>query len=165
MNATGLVLRKDSKPIIKTQPQKISMKLRLQRKLAAKLLGVGESRVWLDPSKLKELKDAITSADIAKLISKGVIKALPTKPRKPRKRGRRKGPGRRKGGKYAKLSKKQRWIARIRPLRRMLRELRDSGEIDKRTYRKLYSLAKAGTFRDRSHLRLYLEQHGILKRK
>jgi large subunit ribosomal protein L19e len=140
------------------------MKLRLQRKLAAKLLGVGESRVWLDPTKLKELKDAITSADIAKLISKGVIKALPTKPRKPKK-PRRKGPGRRKGGRYARLSKKQRWIAKIRPLRRMLKELRDAGEIDKQTYRKLYSLAKAGTFRDRGHLRLYLEQHGILKRK
>lgn len=141
------------------------MKLRLQRRLAAKLLKVGESRIWMDPSKLKELKSAVTRADIAKLISKGAIKSLPEKLPMPRQRVRkRKGPGSRKGGKYAGLGRKRRWVLRIRPLRQMLHELKDSRQIDIQTYKKLYKLVKAGTFKDRSHLRTYLQQQGLIKR-
>ncbi|MHA1743841.1 MAG: 50S ribosomal protein L19e [Candidatus Heimdallarchaeota archaeon] len=138
----------------------------LQKKLAAKILKVGESRVWLDPKKTKDISAAITKADIRKLIKKGAIKALPEKIRKPKeKKKRRRGPGKRKGSKFAKVTAKRRWINTVRPLRRMLKELRDSGQIDRRTYRKLYLLVKGGMFRSRSHLKIYLEQHGILKKK
>lgn len=138
----------------------------LQKKLAARILKVGESKVWLDPTKTKEIEGAITKIDIRKLIKKGYIKPLPEKVKKPKKkRKRRKRVESRKGSKYAKVSSKRRWISTVRPLRRMLKELRDKEEIDRVTYRKLYLLVKGGTFRSRSHLRIYLEQHGIIKKR
>ena len=114
----------------------------------------------------EDVKKAITTADIKKLISKGYIKKRQEKikrPKEPRKR--RKGPGRRKGAKGARLTKKRRWINTIRPLRRMLKELRDKGMIERSTYRKVYRLIKSGSFRSRAHLKLYLQQHGLLKVK
>jgi len=144
----------------------MASKLTLQKKLAAKILKVGRSKIWLDPTKQKELQAAITRIDIKKLIKQGVIKALREKVKKPRqKRKRRRGPGSRKGSKYAKAPKKRRWINTIRPLRRMLNELKASGQIDAAMHRKLYRLAKGGQFRSRRHLRVYLEQRGMLKER
>ncbi|MDI6798802.1 MAG: 50S ribosomal protein L19e [Candidatus Aenigmarchaeota archaeon] len=138
----------------------------LQKKLAAKVLKVGESKVWLDPTKTKDIEAAITKADIRKLIKKGYVKALPEKVKRPKeKRKRRRGPGRKKGAKHAIVTAKERWISTVRPLREMLKELRASNQIDKATYRRLYLLVKSGMFRSRSHLRIYLEQRGILKKK
>lgn len=138
----------------------------LQKRLSSKILKVGESKVWLDPTKTKDIEAAITKADIRKMIKKGYIKALREKVRKPKeKRKRRKGSGSRKGSKYAKLPSKRIWISTVRPLRRMIKELRDSGQVDRVTSRKLYLLVKGGMFRSRSHLKIYLEQHGIIKKK
>lgn len=137
----------------------------LQKKLAAKILKVGVSRVWLDPEKTEDIRKAITRADIKNLIKKGVIKALPEKLKKPKeKRKKRKGPGSRKGSKYAKVSRKRRWISTVRPLRRMLKELKANGEIDVQTYKRMYRWVKGGMFRSRRHLRVYLEQHELLKK-
>lgn len=140
-------------------------KLRLQKRLAAKILKVGESKVWIDPSRIKDVQSAITAIDIKNLIKKGVIKKMPAKVKRPKEKRKRKGRGRRTGGKYARLPKKRRWINTVRPLRKMLKELRARGEIDNQTYRKLYMLVKGGQFRSRSHLRIYLEQRGMLKKK
>jgi len=138
----------------------------LQKRLAARILKVGESRVWLDSSKTKDIEAAITKIDIRKLIKQGVIKTLPEKLHKPKeKKRRRKGIGSRKGSKFAKVTAKERWISTVRPLRKMLKELRQTGQIDKQTYRKIYLLVKGGMFRSRSHLKIYLEQHGLLKKK
>jgi large subunit ribosomal protein L19e len=139
-------------------------KLTLQRRIAAKILKVGENRVWLDPSKTEEIKKAVTRADVRKLIEKKIIKALPKELKKPKeKKEKKRGPGSKKGGKYSKLGRKRRWIMTVRPLRKMLKELRDSGKIDRKTYRELYLKVKGGMFRSRAHLKTYLEQRGILK--
>ncbi|MCD6371344.1 MAG: 50S ribosomal protein L19e [Candidatus Aenigmarchaeota archaeon] len=136
-----------------------------QKKLAAKVLGVGVSRVWIDPTKLEEVKKAVTKADIRKLVKRGVIKALSEKKKKRKeKKKRKKGPGSRKGGKYSRISKKEIWINTVRPLRRYLRELRDGGKISKETYKKVYRLIKGGMFRSRAHLKIYLEQRGLIKK-
>jgi large subunit ribosomal protein L19e len=138
----------------------------LQKKLAAKILKVGESRVWLDPKQNKDIEAAITSADIRKMILKGYVKALPEKLHRPRERTKsKKGPGRRKGARYSIVSAKEKWMSTVRPLRRMLKELKDSKQIDNRTYRRLYLLVKGGMFRSRSHLRIYMEQHDLIKKK
>jgi large subunit ribosomal protein L19e len=138
--------------------------LSLQRRLAADILKVGESRVVMDPEHLEDIKNAITRADIKKMISHGYIKVKPTKIKKPElyPKRKKKGPGRRKGASGAKVTKKRRWINTIRPLRRMLKDLRDEGIIDTKTYRKTYLLVKSGMFRSRSHLELYFKQKGVL---
>jgi len=137
----------------------------LQKRLAARILKVGESRVWLDPTKAKDIEAAITKIDIRKMIKKGYIKALPEKLHRPKERtGRRRGEGSKKGRVGAISPAKRRWISIVRPLRVMLKELRDSNQIDRATYRMLYRLVKGGMFRSRSHLKIYLEQHDLLKK-
>ena len=148
----------------------MASKLTLQKRLAADILKVGKSRVWLDPdpAKQKEMQSAITRADIRRLIKRKVIKTVPTKvsrPRTAKERKKRRKTGSRSGTKHARLPKKRRWISTVRPLRRMLKELRAEGQIDNATYRRLYMLVKGGQFRSRSHMRLYMEQHGMLKKK
>jgi len=137
-----------------------------QKKIAAKVLKVGQSKIWLDPARTKDVEAAITKADIRRMIQKGAIKVLKEKVEKPRgKERRRRNAGRRKGKKYSIVTRKRRWISTVRPLRRMLKELKDSGQMDNRTYKNLYLLVKGGVFRNRSHLKIYMEQHGLLKKK
>ncbi len=141
--------------------------LTLQRRLAADILKVGETRVAMGPEHLEDIKNAITRSDIRKMISHGYITVKRSKIKRPElyKKKRKKGYGSRKGRLEAKVTKKERWINTIRPLRRMLKELRDKGTIDTMTYRKTYMLIKSGIFRSRSHLRVYLKQKGILNEK
>ena len=136
----------------------------LQKRLAAQVLRVGEHRVWLDPTKREEIRKAVTRADIRRLVLKGYIKALPVKIRKSReKRKRKRGPGSKKGSKYAKLPRKKQWILRIRAQRRLLLLLKQKGKLDPQSYRKLYRLSKGGVFRSKAHLLLYAKQAGLLK--
>jgi large subunit ribosomal protein L19e len=118
----------------------------------------------MDPNHLEDIKNAITRADMRKMISHGYIKVKPTKIKKPdyNPRKTKKGPGSRKGSAYARLTKKRRWMNTVRPLRRMLKELRDKGVIDTNMYRKTYMMVKSGAFRSRSHLKLHLKQRGVL---
>jgi len=138
----------------------------LQKRLASKILKVGQSRVWLDPKQTKDIKAAITSADIRKLIQKGYVKRLPAVVRMPKEAGRRKrGRGSKKGKKHSIVSSKRKWISTVRPLRRMLKELKLTQQIDNQTFKHLYKLVKGGAFRSRAHLRIYLEQRGLVKKK
>lgn len=148
------------------------MNLRNQRRMAAQLLKCGLGRVWIDPTDIESLEDAITRADVRIAIQKGTIRRLPEKGqsrgrtryrRAQRAKGRRRGPGSRKGAANARDPRKARWIRTIRPLRALLRELRDGGKIDTRTYRTYYRQAKGGMFRGRAHLEQHLRAAGILR--
>jgi large subunit ribosomal protein L19e len=147
------------------------MNLSIVRRLAAEVLGVGESRVYIDPSKLDEAASAITKEDVRKLIEKGVIAAKPVRGTSraraklrhlKKRRGLRRGEGSRKGS-VADLERKL-WIARVRALRRYLRMLRNRRLIDKKAYRRLYKLVKGGVFQSRAHLKEYIKQQGLLRR-
>jgi len=128
-----------------------------QKRVAADILKVGESRVWMSPNHLEDIKNAITRSDVRKMISHGYIKAKKEKLKIPKTGKKRKqGHGSRKGAKGARLPKKERWMNTVRPLRRMLKKLREEEKIDAKTYRKLYLQVKSGAFRSRSHLKLYL---------
>ena len=82
-----------------------------------------------------------------------------------KKKGRRSGYGSRKGAKYARLPKKERWIRTIRPIRIYLRNLRDEGRIKKSVYRLYYRKAKGGEFRSKHHLQTHLISGGILNKE
>ena len=150
------------------------MDLRLQRRLAAEVLECGMNRVWFDPSALDEIASAATKEDIRRLIERGLIKRKPVKgisrarinkKKAQRRKGRRRGHGSRKGKKTARMPRKRAWVLRIRALRRRLRYLRDTGQIDRRTYRMLYMKAKGGEFRSVAHLNAYLESQGLIKKE
>lgn len=146
--------------------------LSLQKRLAAEVLGVGVSRIWIDPTKADVVAQAISREDIKRLIKDGVIAVRPehgitgysSKVRhRQRTKGRRRGHGKRKGKKGARQDEKEMWANRIRKIRRFLRYLRDKKLIDRRTYRRLYMLAKGGYFRSFAALKLYLKENKILK--
>jgi len=134
-----------------------------QKRMASDILKVGESRLWINPDNLEDVKNAITRADIRKMVNHGYIKAKNEKIKMPKvKKKRRQGYGSRKGAKGARLPKKEKWMNTVRPLRKMLKELKDQDKVDAKTYRKLYSQIKSGTFRSRSHFKVYLKQRGII---
>ena len=147
----------------------MSSAIRTVRRIAASILKVGESRVWIDPERLDRVETAVTRDDVRRLIKDGVIRKLPPSTpsrgrwrirRLKRKKGRRRGPGRRKG---PRISEKELWIMRVRAQRKYLKMLREKGLIDARTYRMLRGWVKGGMFRSVAHIRMYLESSGLLK--
>ena len=148
--------------------------LKNQRRLAAAVMGCGETRVWIDPLKIDEAAEAVTRRDIVALVAKGVIRAKQkigvsrgraNKILAQKRKGRRRGPGSRKGskGSRARDPSKKRWIRTIRPLRQVLKELRDTKKIDTRTYRTYYLKAKGGSFNSRKNLLFHLRSAGKLQ--
>jgi large subunit ribosomal protein L19e len=140
-----------------------------QRRMAAALLKCGEGRVWLDPASQEELEDAVTRQDIRSAIKAGVIRAkrIPGVSRgrarrleAERARGRHAGPGKRKGSPESRVSRKERWMHRIRAQRELLQGLRDSKKLTPGVYREFYRRAKGGMFRSRAHLLLNLKLAG-----
>jgi large subunit ribosomal protein L19e len=145
-----------------------------QCRLAASELGIGQSRVWINPDveMASELSDAITREDIRAQIEAGNIKAKPKKGNSrarfklraaKRAYGHRKGPGHRKGAKGARNPRKEQWMAKIRALRRRLRELKDADQIDRHTYRMLYRKSAGGEYRSTSHLNAYIKAKGLAR--
>lgn len=141
--------------------------LRLQKRLAAEILGVGESRIRINAKteeEVSEVESAITREDVKKLIEKGLITVAPEKSnsrgrwRERRRKKRTKGPGKRKGKSTARLDPKRDWMNRIRKQRAYLKYLRDKGLISKKLYRKFYALAKGGAFSSLASLRMHLEK-------
>jgi len=150
------------------------MNLKNQRKLSAQLLKVGIHRVWFDSDRLDEVKEAITKADLKSLINNGIIQAKPikgiskfrTRKNKLQKRkGRRKGAGSRKGKKTARLSRKRAWISLVRTQRDFIKLLKTKTAITPRVYRGIYKKVKGGYFRSKRHIKLFLTEHSLIKKK
>jgi large subunit ribosomal protein L19e len=150
------------------------MKLKIQRRLAAGLLKCSENRIVFDNTRLEDIKEAITKADIKSLIANKIISKKPlvgvsrvrARERKKQKRkGKRRGLGSRKGKKTARLPKKKAWIIKIRVQRGFIRLLRDKGVITIKGYHELYSKAKGGFFRSKRHIKMYMEERGLAKNK
>lgn len=146
--------------------------LRHQRRMAAEILKCGVNRVWLDQDRLEEIARAVTKEDIRVLIKgkairckqkKGISSGRKKLLARQKEKGRRKGYGSRKGAKFARLPRKERWIKTIRAIRNYLRSLRDEKKIDRSTYRKYYIRAKGGEFKSKHHLYTHLVSEGILK--
>ncbi len=149
------------------------MNLTSQKNIAARVLKCGRSRVWFDPSRIADISEAITSADIRRLINDGVIKKMPKKGlssfrrkkvAEQKKKGRRRNKGSIKGGAKTRLDRKKAWIQKIRALRKMAKELKSNSKIDNRIYRDIYRKSKSGLFRSRSHLMTYLERNNLVKK-
>jgi len=148
------------------------MNLKNQKRMASEILKCGKNRVWIDPNRLEDVEGSITRADIRTLIAsgtigkikkKGVSRARARLTAKQKLKGRRKGHGSRSGTYNARRPRKQRWIQTIRPIRRRLRELRDSGALPRSVYRSYYMMAKGGMFRSIAHLETHLRNEGYLQ--
>jgi len=148
------------------------MRLSSQRELSAQMLGAGKSKVWFDPERLSEIKEAITKGDIRSLIKKKVIQHRPelgssrVRARKrlvQKRKGRQQGLGSRKGSRGARLTKKEAWMITVRGQRAFAQELKTKGLVDTKAYRDLYSKIKGGYFRNKRHIKLYLTEHKLFQ--
>jgi large subunit ribosomal protein L19e len=148
------------------------MDLSNQKRMAAEILKCGVNRVWIDPERAEEAADCITRADVRTAVASGLIAAKPKKGiSKARVRynlnqkakGKRKGPGSRKGTDNARVPDKRRWISIIRPIRDELKKLRDEGKITPSVYRMYYRKAKGGAYKSRRNVRQHMISEGHLK--
>lgn len=133
-----------------------------QRKLAAKVLKCGETRIWIDP-RSEKVKQAITRKDIRGFVKEGIIKKLPAKKNKSTAKTSQQKKGSKKGRFKARAGKKTTWLRAVRPQRRLLKEMRGKSELVEGAYRKVYRRIKGGAFRSKAHLTLYLRNKGLLK--
>ena len=143
------------------------MKFSGQKRMAAAIAKGAKKRVRFQTSKLTEIKEAITRADIRSLLSQKAITLIPKRGisqgrarfvAKQKAKGRRRGQGSRKGTKNARLSQKTVWIAKVRLQRTVLRNMRKEGKLSQQLYANLYRKVKGGFFRSRRHLELYISE-------
>ncbi len=146
--------------------------LKTQRRLAATVLRCSPHRISLDPTRLEDIKEAITKVDIAELINEGVITRAPIQGisrgraralHAQRVLGRRQGPSTRKGTSNARFPKKTIWIRSLRAQRSLLKQLRAKGSISSETFKGLYQKSKGNFFRSRRHIRVYIDEHVLKK--
>ena len=140
------------------------MSVKIQKRLAAEIFKTGLNRVWIEPDELDRVQSAITREEVRKLIHEGAIKKRRQTgiSRGRAKQRRRRGPGSRKG---SGVTRKRRWIVGIRKIRSKLLELRDKKLITAQVFRKLFLMAKGGSFRSISHLNEYIETHRLGRRR
>ena len=131
------------------------MSTKTVRRMAAAIMKVGESRIWIDPSRMEDVESAITREDVRRLISEGAIlkrqQQTPSRGRlrlrkAERRLGRHRGGGSRKGTRESRNPSKREWITKVRAQRALLAELRANRKITPSVYRDLYRQVKGGQF-------------------
>jgi len=148
--------------------------LNSQRRLASRIMKVGQNRVWIDPQRMDDVEGAITREEIRKLVHEKVIKPSPiegvsrgrTKTiREKKRKGRRNGPGNQTGTSHARVSKKEAWMQKIRALRKRLRELKAGRVITESNYRQLYMMAGSGRFGSVADMERYAKAHDLWRKR
>jgi len=146
--------------------------LRTQKRIAAEVLGIGQSRIWINPESTPDVLQAMTRDDVRELIKQGVIQEKPEKKptrttAKKRAASRKKrkgiGHGKRRGTASARKTSKAKWMERVRSQRRFLKGLREKGSIEESAYRKYYRQVKGGRFDSLKHLKESMKTDKALK--
>lgn len=149
------------------------MKLKSQKKLASRTLGVSAKRIKFnintdeDKKEFSEIisresiRDLLQEGKITKSALKGISRTRANYIAEQKKKGRRKGHGSRKGTANARLPDKTKWIEKLRAMRKLLKTLKTEERIDGKVYRDLYRKAKGNFFRNKKHILLYIKQQNL----
>ncbi len=138
------------------------MSLKTIRRLAAKIWKSGESRVRILDA--KKASEALTTEDVKQLIAENVVVLLPQQGvsrgrardvRERKRKGRKSGPGSRRGAAFAGMTAKEKWMRQVRAQRRLLRSFKKT--ISTENYRKAYRRIKGNAFLTKKRLEEYVK--------
>ncbi len=145
----------------------------IQKRIAARALKCVPSRVWLNPEKLDDIKKAITTADVRELIKQGTIIRKPIKGHsrywarlrlEQKRKSRQQGTGSRKGRASARRNPKDAWMATVRLQRELINRLKHTSKLKQEDATNLYRKSKGGFFRSIHHLKMYIQENGMMKK-
>lgn len=140
--------------------------LRTKRQLVSRILGIGVDRVKFDPEYLDDVADAITRDNIRSLITAKIIQIRPIKGtskgrayfKKLQRSKRGTKQGSKKGGKGARIGKKEVYVNKIRAMRHQLKVSKSRKEVTNDSYWKLYKQVSGNQVRNLAHLRTLIEE-------
>ena len=141
-----------------------------QKRLASRVLKTTPKRIKVAQD--KDIEEALTRNDVKHLIVKGLItkkqkkgttRTAAKRRLEQKKKGRSGSTGKKKGGSQSMMTKKEKWMNVVRAQRKLLKELRDRGQIEKTVYGTIYKKSKGGEFRNRKHMLAYLKDKELLK--
>ncbi len=144
------------------------MDLKKAKELAAEILKVGKSRIYMDPTNLKKVDEAMTKDDVRGLIAERIIKKrkvnFQSRGRSrvailQKQKGRSRGKGKRRGTKNTRVDKKSNWIHKVRAQRAMLQELKKTNPaaVEEKGYGNIYKRIKGNFFKGKNYLKEYVE--------
>ena len=125
----------------------------MQKRLAAEIMNIGVNKVKFDNLRIEDISKAITRQDITDLIKDKAIMKRITGKKKRKKEEKRRGTG---SIKLRVKARKEKYMAKIRKIRRYLLELRGKKAISLEEFHYIRKLAKSGHFKTRRHLKEYL---------
>ena len=141
------------------------MNPRKLKRMAADILGVGESKIWVDPTQMPKALEAMTRDDVRNLVSQRIIRKRRDAHHSrgsarilhaQKRLGRKSGMGKRTGTKKARSDPKKQWRLRVRALRATLSAKKKEGTL-KGNYAMYYKQIKGNLFRGKKHLLQILE--------
>ncbi len=136
------------------------MNPRKLKRMAASIMNVGESKIWIDSAQMTKAAEAMTRDDVRGLISQRIIRKRKDQGHsrgaarilhEKKKAGRKRGKGKRTGTKKARMQPKRMWVTKVRALRKKLRELRKEGKVGD-NYAALYKQIKGNAFRGKKQM-------------
>ncbi|MEK6937486.1 MAG: 50S ribosomal protein L19e [Nanoarchaeota archaeon] len=145
-----------------------------KKNLAAKIMKISPGKVKFASDALEEIQKALTRSDLRGLIAVGKIykdnsnyhsHARARKNAEQKRKGRQKGRGSKKGKKFSLVGRKEQWVNRVRIQREFLQELRDKELVSRENYQTIYLKIKGGFFRNKRHVKLYLNEYNLIKKK
>ncbi len=137
------------------------MKLTQIKRIASQLLKTGENKIWINPEKTSQVKEAMTKEDVRGLIKEKIILKKKTNAQsrgkarvlqEKKKKGRKKGRGKRTGTKKARTNKKKKWIRNVRAQRKTLKKIKKEGKETETPYRTIYNRIKGGYYKGKKYV-------------
>jgi large subunit ribosomal protein L19e len=144
------------------------MSIKLTRRVAARELGRGESKIRIKKDAVPDAEKAITADDVRAMVKDGKVYAVAEKHnisfrskavRLKKMKGRRRGPGSRRGTMKTRMSVD--YKKRVRGQRRVLKILKSDKTIDNKTFKRFYLLVKGGTFANKGSLISHMKINGV----
>ncbi len=144
------------------------MSVKLTRRIAARIMKRGETKILIKKDAVADAQKAITADDVRDMIKSGKIYSRKEKRNislrssiisMKKAQGRRRGAGRRKGS--AKTRSSVDYKKSIRGQRRVLKKLKAEKAINNQTYKKFYRLVKGGTFKSKGFLISQMQNNGV----